>query len=406
MKNILFIEINTDGTIGGSHHCLYEMVKWIDNDKYLPSVIFFQENSVKEDFEKLCDVYLWPVERGLVFEFDFPRLHGIFLKSGVASKILSLIQKTYNFFFHYLPNIFKIMNYLRKNRFDLVHLNNSPDQTDWLVVSKMLGLKVVSHLRFPWSPTRVRRLLSGRYDRIIAISEFVASRLDEAGVSRENVVTIHDGIDIGQLEKGDAAVPDILKEFGIPPGAPILCEIGNIRRWKGQHVAIEALRHLVGRYKDLKFIIIGEISNSCKDAEYLMELKELAACHDLGKNIVFTGYRKDALSIMAQSDIVVHTSIFPEPMGRVVLEGMTFRKPVIATNHGGPVEIIEDGKSGFLVEPGNPEALAEKISLLLEDREMARRIGENARKRVEERFGIESNMKKLEEVYDSLLVDA
>ena len=404
-KNILFIEINTDGTIGGSHHCLYEMVKCIEKNKYSPSVVFFQENPLVKDFEKICNVYVWPVKQGLVFEFDFPWLHGFFSKSGVASKSLSLIQKSFNFFFHYLPNLFRIASYLKKNRIDLVHLNNSPDQTDWLLVSKMMGLKVVSHLRFPWSPTRTRKFLSDRYDRIIAISDYVAGRLDAVGVSRENVVTIHDGIDIGQLEKGNVAVSDIRKEFAIPPGAPILCEIGNIRRWKGQHVAVLAMRRLVGRYKDARLFIIGEISNSSKDVEYLKELKELAAECGVDKNVVFTGYRKDALSILSQSDIMVHTSIFPEPMGRVVLEGMVFRKPVVATNHGGPVEILEDGKSGFLVEPENPEALAERIHYLLENREAARRMGESARIRVEEKFGIGSNMKRLEEVYDSLLAE-
>jgi len=100
---------------------------------------------------------------------------------------------------------------------------------------------------------------------------------------------------------------------------------------------------------------------------------------------------------------LVHTSVFPDPLGRVILEGMIFRKPVIATNHGRPVETIEDGVSGFLVETGNPMALAEKISFLLGKKEIAIRIGENARKRVEEKFSIGNNVKKIEDVYTSLL---
>ncbi len=119
----------------------------------------------------------------------------------------------------------------------------------------------------PWSPTR-QEILAGRYDRIIAISDYVAERLDAGGVSRENVVTIQDGIDVGQLEKSIVVASDIRKEFGIPPGAPVLCEIGNIRRWKGQHVAIEAMQRLACRYKDIRFFIIGEISNSPKDRDY------------------------------------------------------------------------------------------------------------------------------------------
>jgi glycosyltransferase involved in cell wall biosynthesis len=265
-----------------------------------------------------------------------------------------------------------------------------------------MGVKVLSHLRFPWSPTKGRKLLFGLYDRVIAISDYVAGELDKAGVSREKVDTVHDGIDIGLFEKNRTPSSDIFREFGIPSDAPVICEIGNLRRWKGQHIAIEAVRLLVENHRELRLFLIGEISNSEMDVEYLKTLKELTRRYGLERNIIFTGYRKDALNILSQSDIMVHTSIFPEPLGRVILEGMIFRKPVIATNHGGPVETIEDGISGFLVEPGNPAALAGKISFLLENRDLAKKVGENARAHVEEKFGIRSNVKKIEEIYDSL----
>jgi glycosyltransferase involved in cell wall biosynthesis len=76
---------------------------------------------------------------------------------------------------------------------------------------------------------------------------------------------------------------------------------------------------------------------------------------------------------------MVHTSVIPEPMGRVVLEGMVFRKPVVATNPWGPVEILENRKVRLSRRPGNPEALAERISFLLENPDVAKRIGESAR---------------------------
>ena len=216
-------------------------------------------------------------------------------------------------------------------------------------------------------------------------------------------MTIHDGIDIDFLETKNAQAGDTLKEFDIPSSAPVIGVIGNIRRWKGQHVAVEAMQYLIGKYKDLRCVLVGEISNSEQDMEYLIYLKELTSNYGLENNIIFTGYRKDVLNILSRIDILVHTSVFPEPLGRVILEGMVFRKPVIATNHGGPLECIEDGISGFLVEPGNPEVLAEKISFLLENREIAKRVGENARKRVEEKFGIEINVRKIENVYEDLL---
>ncbi len=249
-RNVLYIEINTDNTIGGSHHCLYEIVKHIDRKKFTPHVLFFQDHPLVPEFRQVCDVDIWPMNAGFVLERDTPSLYRMICKNNITLETGIMVQKGCNLIRCYIPNMVAIRKYLLNKQIDLVHLNNSPDQTDWLLVSKMLGLKIVSHLRFPWKPTCIRKYLMKKYDRIIAISDYVADRLDVVGVSRENVVTIHDGIDIGQLEKSNVPSLDICKEFDIPKNALILCEIGNIRRWKGQHVAIEAMKLLVADIKN------------------------------------------------------------------------------------------------------------------------------------------------------------
>jgi glycosyltransferase involved in cell wall biosynthesis len=237
------------------------------------------------------------------------------------------------------------------------------------------------------------------YDKIISISDYVTNQLKINDIPIDNVITIHDGIETDLIDNREDISIEALQEYDIPWDAPVIGVIGNIRRWKGQHVAIESMKYLMDKYSNIRCIFVGEISSSEQDIEYLNYLKEMTSTYGLKKNIIFTGYRKDVLNILSKIDILVHTSIFPEPLGRVILEGMIFRKPVIATNHGGPVETIEDGISGFLVEPGNPKMLAGKIFFLLENKEIAKRVGENARKRVEEKFSIENNVKKIEEIY-------
>lgn len=405
IKKVLYVEINIDNTIGGSHHCLYEMVKHIDRQKYLPSVMFFQDNPLVPEFRKIGRVDIWPIHPGLIIGRDFHRIQNLLNKCKILRNITLIVQKTINLFRCYVPNLLEIHKYLKSNNIDLVHANNSPELTDWLIVSKLLNVKIVSHLRFPLGPTAVRKFLFNYYDKVIAISDYVTKQLNIIGLSTKNVVTIHDGIDVEMLEKKNRPSPDTLREFGLPPNAPLIGVIGNIRRWKGQYVAIESILHLVGKYGNIRCLIVGDISNSQQDEEYLKYLKELTSKFGLENNIIFMGYRKDVFNILSQIDILVHTSVFPEPMGRVILEGMIFKKPVIATNHGGPVEIIEDGVSGLLVEPGNPEALADKISFLLENRDTAKKIGENARNRVEEKFGIANNIRKIEDVYETLLIN-
>ena len=405
VKNVLYIEANTDGTIVGSHHCLLEIVKNIDRKKYRPVVVFFQENPLVPDFKIICDVHILEQRHGLVIEEKYPELFGMARDSEFLKKTIRLIQKTYNLFANYIPDLRCNYKFIKKNHIDILHLNNTPDLTDWLILSKLARIKIVSHMRYPWSPDFIRKKLIVYYDKVISISNYVTDHLKSKNIPSSNVLTVYDGIDIKSMHKSAISKEDLLREWNIPVKARIIGVIGNIRRWKGQHVAIESMKHVVKKHPEVRCLLIGEISNREFDKEYLKYLENMVAEYGLDKNIIFTGYRKDVLDILSAFDILVHTSIFPEPLGRVVFEGMVFRKPVIATNHGGPAEIIVDGESGFLVPPGDARSLFGKINFLLENEDVSKTVGEKARKRVEETFSIEGNVKNLEKIYSSLYED-
>jgi glycosyltransferase involved in cell wall biosynthesis len=102
-------------------------------------------------------------------------------------------------------------------------------------------------------------------------------------------------------------------------------------------------------------------------------------------------------------DVVVHASTEPEPFGRVIAEAMAMRRPVIATRAGGPTEIIEDGRTGFLVPPGDVEALADQITALLTDSALAGRIAEAGYEEARKRFSAEAHSALVQGVYDSVL---
>jgi len=99
----------------------------------------------------------------------------------------------------------------------------------------------------------------------------------------------------------------------------------------------------------------------------------------------------------------VHSSISPEPFARVIIEGMAMGKPVVAMNEGGVPEVIEDGVSGISIPPKNSSLMAQTIVGLLNDKEKAKKFGLIARKRTEEKFSIEKNVRKTEEVYLQIL---
>jgi glycosyltransferase involved in cell wall biosynthesis len=105
-------------------------------------------------------------------------------------------------------------------------------------------------------------------------------------------------------------------------------------------------------------------------------------------------------------DVVAHASIEPEPFGRVIVEGMAARKPVIATACGGPVEIVDDGVDGFLVPPGDVAAMARAMGVLASDPEARQRMGARAYAKAQARYGTAATVEGVLATYAALGVEA
>lgn len=404
-NRILFIESNLDGTIGGSHYCLLDLLRGLDKRKFQPFVLFYQENLLIPEFKEICPVIVFDKTKGLLVKRDLPGLFGFAKKNILLLHVLLLCQKAYNFFRYYIIDIFKIVYLLLELKVDLVHINNAPRLNDWLIACKILKVKCIAHLRGHWEPKSLQKRLFKYYDVIISISDSVTNYFVKRGMSTVNFVTIHDGINISAMFNMRKRNPDEIRtEFDPSHNSDFFIGVvGNIKGWKGQHVAIEAVKLLKEKYPHIKCLIIGDVSNLQGDINYFRYLKALVRDNSLSHNITFTGFRKDIPDIISTLDILVHTSVAPEPFGRVILEGMVFSKPVIATAHGGPLEIIEDGISGFLVPPNNPQALAERIEYLLLHPDIAKRIGIAGGKRVKEKFDLKFNIMRTEWLYSTFL---
>ena len=323
-------------------------------------------------------------------------------KKYQLQKVLLLVQKGINFIKYFIPRMVKICFILKKLKIDIVHMNNIPVLTDFFLACKFLRIKCVSHIRGNWRPNSIEKKMVQYYDAIISISKSVAeyTKLDNL----PNFKIVYNGIDIDKILSEKRKKKDEIREdFGLEENCFFIGIIGNIKDWKGQHVAIEAMNLIRYKKRNIKCVIIGDVSNIDQDQKYFRYLKSLIMKYNLEREIIFSGFRKDSFDIINSLDILLHTSVAPEPFGRVILEGMVFGKPVIATAHGGPVEIIEDGVSGFLVPPNDPSALAEKIEYLIENQNLLKKINEQAQNRVREYFGIKTNIKKLELIYRDLI---
>jgi glycosyltransferase involved in cell wall biosynthesis len=175
--------------------------------------------------------------------------------------------------------------------------------------------------------------------------------------------------------------------------------VGNLKPWKGQRTAVEALSLLLDRYPDLTLLLAGSVA----DEGYGTQLRALVKEKGLERQVIFCGFRKDVAELMNAADVILHTSIDPEPGGTVVLEAMALARPVIGSSIGGPAEMIEDGATGLLSPPGDAPALARAIEALLADPRRAQAMAGAGHRRLENLFSLRGHIAQVEALYEACL---
>jgi glycosyltransferase involved in cell wall biosynthesis len=154
--------------------------------------------------------------------------------------------------------------------------------------------------------------------------------------------------------------------------------VGRLDRWKGQHVFLEAFAKAFPNGPE-EAVVIG--ASLFEANGYELDLKRQVAASAIEGRVEFRGFRNDVEDELLRLDVLVHASIIPEPFGQVVVEGLAVGLPTLATDAGGPAEVITDGVDGLLYPPGDAEALAQALRRLAADPALRRRLGAAARLR-------------------------
>ncbi len=387
MRKILIVEMNEDGTVGGSHQCLHDIVRGLDRARFLPSVVFYENNRFVEPVRALgTEVTIWDRAKETKHK---PR-------RGLAAKSALLAGAG--------PSILRRARFLRRGKIDLVHLNNTPGIgfEDWLPAARLTGIPIIAHARGPFTPpgSAIGRRLSGRFDRIIAISESIARDLAAHGIDRSRTRTIHDGIDVGawRAKAGDGA--GVRRALGIPDGTLLVLMAGHLRPWKGQDVVLDALSKIPAAVHD-RIVIAFAGEATAAESGYERALHETVARHGLERSVRFLGFRDDVPTLMSGADVVLHASTDPEPFGLVVIEGMALGKIVVAARLGGPVETVS-GDAGFLFDPRDPGELAAILERIAAGPAQFEAMKAAAARRAEE-FDSSRNVRAIEGIYQELL---
>lgn len=243
-------------------------------------------------------------------------------------------------------------------------------------------------------------------DKIITISSFIDKHVRHYFPEAKNrLCQIDRGIDFNYFDINAVTQPRkeiFLNSFSISEKTHIILLPARISMWKGHFVAVDAAKELKQNYPELNFIFLFVGGNN--KTKFFERLKKRIKKNRVEENIIFAGNISDMPAIYSIADVVLSTSIEPEAFGRISAEGCSMCKPVISSNHGGSKDIIENEKTGWLVEPGNPIKLSEKIIEVIKMPERKKdQIVKSARIRVKKKFSLDLMLSKTINLYEELV---
>lgn len=284
---------------------------------------------------------------------------------------------------------------LKAGSYDIIHAFNSRALSNSLLAS--IGMKVkrigfcgtMGHLK-PWDPSARMAVLNPYADRIVCVSQAVNHYLQSLNVPASRLVTIYAGHHPSWFT---AAPRSALREFGVPDNAVVIACAARTRPIKGVPILMEAVRRLAADYP-VHVLLIGQNDDA--------EVSELLGQGILRERVHLTGFRMDAPDLIGACDLFVMPTLRNEGLSKAVAEAMCLGVPSVISAVGGMVELVDDGKTGLIVPPGDPTQLAEAIKKYAIDPEMRKQHGIAARERLVNSFSFSQMADQTIAMYHSL----
>lgn len=297
-----------------------------------------------------------------------------------------------------LPYAVKYYRAFRRQGIDLVYLNNDTScNMAAALAGKFAGLPLVLHARGFNSNTKGSRWMLANLRHCIAVSHAVRNELLTLGLPADKCTVVPEGLDLSVFYPRPPAAA-LLAELGIAPDEPVVTLVGGLVDWKGQDVLLDAAPAILARFPNAHILLAGAAYG--KDNGYAELIARRAAA--LGPRVRLLGARPDIADLLSISSVVLHASTQPEPFGRTFLEGMALGKAVIASNEGGPLDVIEHEVDGLLIAPRQPALLAGAVIRLLEDPAFAAALGARAALKAQQ-YSIERHTQQVSAVMHKAL---
>ena len=360
---ILFLD--QSGKPGGAELCLIDIAKPY-RDSCLVGLF------VDGDFRQLLEQQQIPVEV----------LATVAIKVRKESSLIQSLSSVTSL----LPLIGKVVQKARQ--YDLIYANTQKALVVGALASFLSRRPLVYHLHDilstdHFSPTnlKVAVTLANRFaSLVIANSKASQDAFLAAGGRSDIIDVVYNGFDPEVYQFDRTNVSQLKTQLELD-GQFIVGHFSRLSPWKGQHILIEAITYCP---RNVTAIFVGDALFG--EQEYVEQLHKQVAELGLENRVKFLGFRSDVPQLMAICDLVAHTSIAPEPFGRVIVEAMLSGTPIVAAQSGGAIELIEPGINGFLVPPGQPHKLAEVINICHDQPESTIAIAQSAQEMATRRF--------------------
>lgn len=287
-----------------------------------------------------------------------------------------------------------LCRHLRDRHVDILHAHGYTATTLGRLSGLIAGVPILfvhqhsNYVNYNRKQLLVERIFGSFTDKVVCCSNAVAEFVVRSEkIAPHKVVTVYNGINALPVEAG--GVP---AGTDIASGTTVVGCVASLTPHKGHRYLLEAAKIVLDRVPGTRFLLVG-------DGPLRGELEQYAAQLGISSNVRFTGQQLSVGPLLSGMDVVVLPSDEREGLGIALIEAMAMGKPVIGTSIGGIPEVVQDRMNGLIVPPKDVAALASAICLIITDRPLARRMGENGRAAFETKFTSQQMIAQIDRLY-------